>query len=184
MDKSTIVFANISFANIISSLLSIEKLIVGAAYLMGISFGIKALFSLKKLAEAKSQMADHGSIKEPLIYLLVAAMFLYFPTGFAVLMQTTFGYTNVLTYVPVTSGSSSLQSLFGDNSAFGYTLSVLIQVVGAIAFVRGWVLIARSAAQGQPPGGTGTGLVHVFGGILAMNIVGTLQIVNNTIFGV
>lgn len=183
MDQNAIVFANISFTNIINSLLSVQKLITGGAYLMGISFAIKALYSMRKLAESKAQMSDHGSMKEPLIYFLVAGMLLYLPTGFKILMNTTFGYSEVLAYAPVTSDSSTLMYLFGDNSVFGEALSLLIQVVGLIAFVRGWVLIARAASSGQPPGGTGQGLVHVFGGILALNIVGTIQIVNNTIFG-
>ena len=76
-----------------------------------------------------------------------------------------------------------LDSLFGSGSALGSSLALLIQVIGVFAFVKGWVMIARSASQGQPPGGTGKGLMHVFGGILAMNIVATLQVVNNTIFG-
>lgn len=184
MDNIPNVYASLSYATIISSLLSIEKLITATAYLIGILFAIKALYSLKKLAEAKSQMSEHGSMKEPAIYFLVSGMFLYFPTGFEVMMNTTFGYSQVLAYAPIVSGSSTLISLFGEGSPFGYSLALCIQVVGVIAFIRGWLLIARSASQGQPPGGTGQGLTHVFGGILAMNIVGTLQIINNTLFGV
>ena len=184
MDPVSVSYANISFANIASSLVSIEKLITGAAYLMGISFAIKAIYSMKKLAEAKSQMSDHGSVKEPAIYLLVAGMLLYFPTGFAVMMESTFGYSQVLAYAPIDTGSSTLNSLFGTGSPFGSTLALFIQVIGLVAFIRGWILIARAASTGQPPGGTGQGLTHVFGGILAMNIVGTLLIVNNTLFGV
>jgi len=176
-------FANISFTNIINSLVSIEKLATGTAYLIGISFAIKALYSMKKLAEAKSQSQDHATMKEPAIYFLVSAMCLYFPTGFAVLMNTTFGYSQVLAYAPITTGSSTLNSLFSQDNAFGYALALFIQVVGVIAFIRGWILIARSASSGQPPGGTGQGLTHVFGGILAMNIMGTIQIINNTVFG-
>ena len=54
---------------------------------------------------------------------------------------------------------------------------------GECAFIHGWILIARAASQGQPPGGTGKGLMHVFGGILAMNIVRTLDVIHNTFYG-
>lgn len=128
-------------------------------------------------------MSNSASVKEPIVYLLVGAMLIYFPTGFAILMQTTFGYQNILQYAPVNSGNAALDTLFGSGSVVGKPLAMLIQVVGLIAFVRGWVLIARSASQGQPPGGTGKGLIHVFGGILAINIVGTLNMINNTLYG-
>lgn len=184
MSDYSSIFANISYTNIISSLLSVEKLVTGSAYLIGISFVVKALYSLKTVGESKSQMSAHASMKEPVLYFLVGGMFIYFPTGFEVLMNTTFGYSQVLAYAPINTGSPILSTLFGQNSVFGYTLALVIQVVGVIAFIRGWLLIARSASQGQPPGGTGQGITHVFGGILAMNIIGTMQVINNTIFGV
>ena len=178
------VFATISFENINASLVSIQRMVTAASYIIGISFGVKALYSMKKLAQEKAQMSDHGSVKEPLMYFLVAGMCIYLPSAVEVIMNSTFGYSQVLAYAPIDSGSSTLNTLFGAGSVFGYTLTLFIQVVGVVAFIRGWMLIARSASSGQPPGGTGTGLMHVFGGILAMNIVGTLQVINNTIFGV
>ena len=91
-------------------------------------------------------------------------------------MNTTFGTNNIMSY-------QSDTNMFGLNGPAGYSLTLIIRTIGLISFVRGWILIAKSASQGQPPGGTGKGLIHVFGGILAMNIVGTMQIVNNTIYG-
>ncbi|KTD21060.1 hypothetical protein [Legionella londiniensis] len=169
--------------NIAKSLEPVEKLLTGAAYLIGLSFAFKALYSLKVYGEARTMMSSNASIKEPLTYMLVAAIFIYFPTAFQILLNSTFGYTSVLAYAPISSGNSTLNALFGPNSMVGRSLALIIQVIGLIAFIRGWVLIARSAAQGQPPGGTGKGLMHVFGGILAMNIVGTLEIINNTLYG-
>ena len=100
-------------------------------------------------------------------------------------MNSTFGQgAQILAYGPIDSGSSALNAIFGQDSTFGAVIALVVQVIGVIAFIRGWVLIARSASQGQPPGGTGKGIAHVFGGIMAMNIVGTLQVVNNTLFGV
>jgi intracellular multiplication protein IcmC len=83
----------------------------------------------------------------------------------------------------VNSSNQALDTLFGSGSVVGRPLAIIIQVIGLIAFVRGWVLVARSASQGQPPGGTGKGLIHVFGGILAINIVGTINMINNTLYG-
>ncbi|MDI1352281.1 MAG: type IV secretion protein IcmC [bacterium] len=169
--------------NLANSLAPVERLITGGAYLMGCAFLFKAIYSLKVYGEARTMMSNSASIKEPVVYLMVGAIFIYFPTSLQMLLQSTFGNENVLQYAPVNSSNQTLDTLFGSGSAVGRPLTMLIQVIGLVAFVRGWVLVARSASQGQPPGGTGKGLVHVFGGILAINIVATLEMINNTLYG-
>jgi intracellular multiplication protein IcmC len=169
--------------NLANSLAPIERLITGGAYLIGSAFIFKAIYSLKVYGEARTMMSNSASVKEPIMYLFVGAILIYFPTAFQVFMQSTFGYQNVLQYAPVNSNNQALDTLFGNGSVVGRPLAMLIQVIGLIAFVRGWVLVARSASQGQPPGGTGKGLMHVFGGILAINIVGTINMINNTLYG-
>lgn len=169
--------------NIANNLIPVERLVTGGAYLLGLAFAFKAIYSLKVYGEARTMMSSNTSIKEPLMYLLVAGMLIYFPTGLAILLQTSFGSSSILQYAPVDSNNQAISAVFGTGSVIGRPIAIIIQVIGVIAFVRGWVLIARSASQGQPPGGTGKGLIHVFGGMLAMNIVATLQIINNTIYG-
>jgi len=170
-------------ANIAASLEPVERLITGLAYLMGIAFAFKAIYSLKVYGEARTMMSSNASMKEPVTYLVVAAIFIYLPAAMDVLLMTTFGDSTILNYAPVSSPNSFIDALFGAQSAVGRPLSLIIQVIGLIAFVRGWVLIARGGGQGGQPGTTGKGLMHVFGGILAINIVKTLEIVNNTLYG-
>eukprot|EP01012_Entosiphon_sulcatum_P051184 TRINITY_DN70290_c0_g1_i1.p1 TRINITY_DN70290_c0_g1~~TRINITY_DN70290_c0_g1_i1.p1 ORF type:complete len:191 (+),score=6.89 TRINITY_DN70290_c0_g1_i1:159-731(+) len=169
--------------NIAGNLIPVERLITGAAYLIGLAFAFKAIHTLRAYGESKSAMSHGGSMKEPFIYMLVAAIFIYFPTGLGIMLQTTFGSSSILQYAPVNSNNPGISALFGTGSVVGRPLALIIQTIGLVAFVRGWILIARSASQGQPPGGTGKGLIHIMGGILAMNIVATLEIVNNTLYG-
>ena len=165
--------------NLANSLLPVQNLITGAAYVIGISFALKALYSLKMYGEARTMQSSSTSIKEPLFNLLVAGLLIYFPTGLDIIMNTTFGYSNILAY----GDSDVVSSAFGGDSELGNALVIIFQTIGLYAFVRGWVLISRAASQGQPPGGTGKGLMHVFGGILAVNVVGTVEMINNTLFG-
>ena len=165
--------------NIAKSLIPVQNLITGAAYFIGISFALKALLTLKQHGESKTQMSSQTSIKEPLFYFMIAGFLIYFPTGFEIIMNTTFGYSNVLAY----SDSNLTDSMFGGNSQLGNAVVIIFQTIGLYAFTRGWILIARAASQGQQPGGTGKGLMHVFGGVLAVNIVGTVELLKNTLFG-
>lgn len=169
--------------NIANNLGPVQHLISGTAYLLGIGFAIKAIYTLKVYGESRTMMSSNSNVKEPMIYFFVAAIFLYFPTALHVFLTTTFGNSNILQYAPINSNGQAINVLFGTASTVGRPLAMIIQTIGGIAFIRGWVLIARSASQGQPPGGTGKGLVHVFGGIFAMNIVATLEIINNTLYG-
>ncbi len=158
-----------------SSLNAVYRMVTGAAYLIGISFAFKALYSLKVYGELRTMMASNANAKEPLTYLLVAAIFIYFPTGFDVMLNSTFGNHTVLAY----SELPSAVNLTASNG--GFALLRLLQVIGVMAFVRGWVLLARSQGQGAQPGGFGKGLTHVFGGVLLMNIVGTVTVLYNSL---
>lgn len=165
--------------NLANSLLPVEKLLTAASYLMGIGFAIKAIFTLKTHGEQRSSMSGTGNMKEALVYILVAAVLLYFPSAFEALMNTTFGYSTVLAY----TDNPYLTGIFGTDNAAGSALTIIIQVIGLFAFLKGWIMIARGASQGQSAGNTGKGLMHVFGGILAMNVVGTVQVIINTLYG-
>jgi intracellular multiplication protein IcmC len=169
--------------NLARSLGPVQTLIFGCSYLLGLMFGFKFLFSLKIYGEQRTMMSSHTNVKEPLMYLIVTAVFFYFPSAIETMMNTAFGYSNALDYTSISSANTSISALFGPTSPVGASLALFIQTIGLVAFLRGWMLVARSASQGQPPGGTGKGLMHVFGGILAINIVGTLEIINNTLYG-
>jgi len=82
--------------NVANSLVPVQRLITGGAYLIGCALLFKAIYSLKIYGEARTMMSSNTSVKEPIVYLFVGAIFIYFPSAFATLMQSTFGYQNVL----------------------------------------------------------------------------------------
>lgn len=167
--------------NLATSLVPVEKMLTGAAYLIGIAFAIKAVMTLKSHGEQRSSISGTGNLREAGMYMFVAGMLVYYPSAFEALMNSTFGYSSVLSYASV--DSPWMSSIFGTDSVVGATLTMIIQIIGLIAFIRGWILVARASSQGQTPGTTGKGMMHIFGGILAMNIVGTMQVFYNTLFG-
>lgn len=169
--------------NIAINLVPVQRLVTGLAYLLGLGFAFKALMTLRQYGESKTAMSSQSSLKEPLIYFLVAAIFIYFPTGMSIMLMTTFGSSNVLEYAPIQSSNNTLNDIFGSASSVAESLILIIRTIGVVAFVRGWLLVARAAGHGQQPGSTGKGLMHILGGILAVNIVSTLEIINNTLYG-
>ena len=167
--------ASAMLLNLQQSLPGLFHLAVGSAYVMGIAFIIKGIYDLKIYGESRTMMSANSNIKGPLLTLLVGAMCVFSPSAFHVVMNTTFGYSSVLAYnqFPTSSG----QSLSED----AIIILQIIQVIGAYAFVRGWVLLARSASSQGAHGLFGRGLVHVVGGVFAINIVGTCNVIANTL---
>lgn len=176
MSLESVIAANAEWLNHLArSVDQVYKLVTGAAYIIGCAFAFKALYSLKVYGELRTMMASNTSLKEPLTYLLVAAVFIFMPTAFSIMMNTTFGSSNVLAYSELPAGMSFSATNGGE------AFLKILQLIGAMAFVRGWVLLARSQGQGSQPGTMGKGITHIFGGILLMNIVGTVNVMYNTL---
>lgn len=176
MSAGEILSKNADWLNhLASNMTQVYHMVTGAAYIIGCAFAFKGLYALKVYGEARTMMATNASMKEPLTYLMVGAIFIYLPTAFGILMTTTFGSKSVLAYADLPS------TLDFTATNGGYAILTLLRTIGVIAFVRGWVMISRSAGQGSQPGAGSKGLIHVVGGILLMNIVGTLRIIYNTL---
>lgn len=84
--------------NIANNLLPVERLITGAAYLIGCAFLFKGVYCLKQYGEQRTMMSSNTNAKEPITYLLVGTMLIYFPTTFATFMQSSFGYLILLPF--------------------------------------------------------------------------------------
>lgn len=176
-------FLNI-FKNLAPSLLNVQKLLTGCAYIIGAFFIYKGLMALKQAGEHRSHMSQQHTLKEPVLYLVTGASLLFFPTAMKIFLASVFGSENIMAYQSIQSSNPFFNSLFGPTASFGQDIVYFVQVVGIIAFIRGWILIARGASQGgHQQGGFGKGLMHLVGGILAINVVQTLNIINDTLYG-
>lgn len=153
--------------NLSQSYSAIFKMVTAIAYVMGLSFLVMSIFSFKQYAESHNSMSG-GGLKAPLLYILVATVFLYLPSAIDTLMESTFGAKDTaLSY----SDSGDMVSMGIQEAVFR-----LSQIVGLIAFIRGWLILAQSAKQGAQPA-LGRALTHIIGGILAINIVGTKNVI-------
>lgn len=171
---TTAVNAQTILINISQSYPGLWRLATGGAYVLGFMMAFKAIYSLKVYGEARTMMSSQGNLKAPIIYLLVSAALIYMPAMYHSLLLTTFGTasTSPIDYASSASGLSpaAMKAFYG-----------LIQVSGLFAFIRGWIIISRSAEQGAQQNMFGKGLTHVLGGLLAINIIGTKDIIFSTL---
>ncbi len=171
------------FPNLLQLLLNLSQsfppiwhMITGISYLMGIAFIMRAIYQLKIYGEGRTMMSGQASLKGPVIYFFVGGMLLWFPSSRALIMTTIFGYGTEEPLSYVTSNP-----LWNEQSV--EVLMQIVQIVGLISFIRGWVFLAHAAqpSSGQPV--FGKAMTHIVGGILAINIEGTREMLMNT-FGV
>jgi len=149
----------------------IWRLLTAACYIIGFAFAMRGVYYLKAYGEMRTMMASSTSLKTPVAFFIVAAVLIYIPTGFKVISQTVFGYSSPLAYSDVTSGM---------NPVVLHAITGLISIIGLIAFIRGWLILVANA---EHPGGQATlgkALTHIIGGLLAMNVLGVVDIIWNT----
>ncbi len=154
---------------------------VGAtAYVMGIWFIVSAVMGLKRLGESAAMASQtHGSMSGPLMKLIIGVVLVYLPSTIDVSVTTLWGY-GILG-----SDSSSVVSYSAASSdPFGPIKEgaiAVVRVIGYVSFVRGLVMLSHSGDQGSQQGSFGKGFMHIIGGVLAINIVGTIKIIGNTL---
>lgn len=168
-------------------------LLIAVSYIAGIAFVLRGLMMLRAFSMPLTQATRPGEVAGPLVYMLVGTFLLYLPTTTDFITSTFFGGESpfegsdtfkygatgrasdkILGYAPV--------AIEGQWAALVDTIGYYIMFIGMIAFIRGWFIIAHAGQPGVQPGSISKGIVHIIGGILAINFIPLVEIVRNTIF--
>ena len=158
-------------SNLSKSLPAVQYLLGGLSYLMGIGFCITALFRFKDNVE-KGQSSDPGSqMIVPFAYLLIGSALLYIPSTLDALSTTLFGSsTSVLQY----DGYQPFD-IYG-------SMTILIETVGLVWFIRGCVLLSHSSHPEQGRTGSkghgGKGMLFIVAGLFGINFHSTVNMMN------
>jgi hypothetical protein len=137
--------------NLSRSIFSVQRLLTGFAYVLGLLFIIKAIKEFKKFGERSGQ----HKIGVPIVYLLMGSFLLFLPSVNDLLANTVFGAGNILQYAQYKS--------FDIQSSMG----LIIRTAGIIWFIRGCVLLTHAGEGGAKEGPKG--MLFLCAGILAMN---------------
>ena len=106
------------------------------------------------------------------IFIGVALFYMpYFISAVNLSIFTSSGVENELSYT-----SDSI-----DYDTYVEPILGIIQIIGIIAFMRGWILLAKATNPGQQPGAISKGVTHVIGGILAVNIRTFITVIYQTL---
>lgn len=173
------------------------QLILYICYICGIYFIWRGVAVIKAFGNAMNQMTRPGEIAGPLVYMVVGALLIWVPATTDSLSQTVFG--NDQANVAESAGADGINFYRAGRASeelVGYlpqgveakwadlidTLVIFIEFIGFIAFIRGLFIISKSGNPGVQPGSITKGIVHLIGGVIAINFIPAVQIVHNSIF--
>jgi hypothetical protein len=171
----------------------ITALICIISYIGGVFMIFKAIVKLKRMGGLGTQMAmQPGDLVSILVNFLVGAVLLYIPTTSDILTNSLLGTSQSLfgggsiDYSGLGTGAELMQYTSSTNAQWtevANTLVLYIQFFGFISFIKGWFMLSNLGTHGTQAG-TGTkAVVHIIGGIIAMNFTEVAAILQNTILG-
>lgn len=178
--------------NLSNLIIPLTGMVLLVSFCSGVYMVIHALTLMKKFGTISQ--TQHGEIGGPLMKLMVGTVLIYLPTSTDTMMNSLFntgasmfGYGTV-SYQNLGAGSSLLNYVSADSmsiqwAALANTLVLYIQFLGFLSFIKGWFIMSRSAGQGAQQGSFTKALTHIIGGIFAINFVGMVHIINNTLNG-
>jgi intracellular multiplication protein IcmC len=144
----------------------------GVSYFLGLCFAFAAIFQFKVYGEMRSMMSYQTNIGKPLMTMFVAIVLLFFPDVYRMMMYTFFDR-----YAAAPFAYNTGTDLF-DNAL--KATSMMVQIIGFAAFIRGWILLTRVVGS-QQPGAMAKALTHIIAGLFAVNCYGVWQTVERII---
>lgn len=175
----SLAMGKIDFNTVMSSLKdnmpAVIRLTMAVSYIVGFWLTVSGILDLKKFGQshAGGASSQESGIGGSLLRLLCGITLIYYPSTIHVAVATLWG------------GDGSIQSYTASaNDQFAYVKEgalKLIQTIGCVSFVRGFVILGNSTKPGAQHGAVGKGILHIIGGILAINIWPTIQVVENTL---
>lgn len=192
--------ADNAFADIYTTLRNLRELVIPLTQLMltlsfviGISLIWRGISMLKKFGSAQ----QGAEVAGPMVYLFVGAILIWIPSSSNILADSLFGGTggyggnNLFSsgrfdYSRLGAGSKLIgyaggSSLNAQWSAIADTLVLYVQFIGLIAFIRGWLIVSKSGMPGQQPGSISKGITHIVGGVICINFIQFVKLVQVTL---
>ena len=168
--------AEIDFNTIISAMKDNAEPLIRitgiVSYVIGIWFVISAIAKLKTVGQ-QGAYGSHTGMSGPIIKLVIGLVLMYLPTTINITVTSFWGGSEgILGYTADTA------DIFAPAKEGAIAI---VRVIGYIAFVRGLIILSHSADSGAQPGSLGKGMMSIVGGILAINVVATMEVISHSL---
>lgn len=140
------------------------------AILMGLGMCLGGLFKLKRYGEMRTFMSHQMTIWAPLVMIIGGVLLLLLPYTITTSLLAFFGPGQTL---PISYHGATTH----DIDVYIPVVNAFIRLIGVGAIIRACVLFSRTGQTGGQPGTVGKAALHLFGGILCVHIMGTVELV-------
>ena len=162
------------FSNIGMQIDPIMNFLVVLCYVIGVGLSVSAVMKLKKYGTRTAFMSVEMSLVGPFMQFFIGVALFYMPYFISSINLTIFTSSGVENQLGYTSSSV-------DYNAYVEPVLGIIQIIGVISFIRGWLMLSKATNPGQQPGAISKGVTHVIGGILAVNIRTFITVIYQTL---
>ena len=162
------------FRNLELQIDPIKNFLIVLCYAIGVGLSIAAVMKLKKYGTRTAFMSVEMSMVGPFLQFFIGVALFYMPYFISAINLTIFTSSGVMSELSYTTNSTDYQT-------YVEPILGIIQIIGIIAFMRGWLLLAKATNPGQQPGAISKGVTHIIGGILAVNIRTFITVIYQTL---
>jgi intracellular multiplication protein IcmC len=156
----------INTAKMLQNFIELGNIIQTAGILMGLALLMGAFFHFHRYGQTRTFMSHQVTIAKPLVMLIAAVSFLCLPFFIGTFMNTFWSTHTPIKYATSGSGWDPLVE----------PLLVFVRIIGVGSFMRGILLISRTGHYDQQGGKVMRALIHMIGGLLAVHVVGTKEL--------
>ena len=164
--------------NIIESMAGASDFMLSLFYIVGIVMIFSGVNKLKRLGHRTAFMNVDSGVTGPLTMLAIGAALIFMPSFLVVLNKSIWGSPDIadLNELAYTLDDDGMEAKLRP-------VVMIIQFIGLVAMLRGFLILTKVTGQGAQPGTISKGVIHIFGGIMAVNITKTVGIAINTFGG-
>ncbi len=186
----------------------LTQLVLAVSFVAGIAFMFHGVVMLHTFGQIQNQMSKPHGITGPFVQIAIGTVLIYLPSSLTTLSNSLIGViprnffdpsdsytfrldnegnavevTNDLNYATSASSDLGYANLGGSEWAqLINTIVQFIQLVGLISFIRGWFILSQAGGSGAQQGSFGKGIIHIIGGILAINFIPFMHAIAQIIF--
>lgn len=142
----------------------IKNFLFVLCYAIGVGLCVVAIMKLKKYGTRTAFMHVEMTLLGPFLQFFIGVGMFYLPTFISSLNQTVWGTPNNTDFALGYEDSSD------GTAEYINTVLGVIQIIGIISFLRGWVQLSRATNAGNQPGVVSKALTFIIGGLMAINI--------------
>ena len=168
----TLAFAELTLEQALSNIDSqtdqIKLFVVSVSYVIGIGLCFSGVMKLKKYGTRTAFMAVETSMIGPLLQFFIGVALFYLPDFLQSINLTLYNTGVFATQTDFFDKNVSVSDQFAN---YINPILHIVQIIGLVSFIRGWVQLSKVSGAGQSqPGTISKAITHIITGSLAVNI--------------